>query len=301
MILSIGEFLIDVFPGFKRIGGAPFNFSYHLKKLGHETRLLTRIGKDDEGDALLRHLERNGYDLSDVQIDPAHATGKVIVSVDQSGIPEFKILPDAAFDYIEASEDFLKRASSGPSLIYFGSLAQRTDTGAKTIEKLLRCRMPVTTAFCDINLRSDSYSVETIERSLVLADILKLNQDELEIIRDLLEIDLEVMELPGYLMDEFNIRLVALTRGAEGSVICLPGTCRSLTTVPKIKVVDSVGAGDAYSAILAIGYLMEWDVKDILKTATMFAAQICTISGAVPDSDEMYESYLEKIGGVRGE
>ena len=140
MILAVGEILIDQFPGYQREGGAPFNFAFHLKHLGLPVRLITRIGDDANGQGLQRMLYRHGFELSDIQIDPHHKTGVVNVALDDAGIPTFQIFPDVAYDYLQLDHFSGNTVWQESSLIYYGTLIQRSKIGFKQVERLLSRR-----------------------------------------------------------------------------------------------------------------------------------------------------------------
>ena len=182
MVGDLQAFLVDRFPDYQRIGGAPLNFAFHLHHLGHPLRLVTRVGDDSDGRRIEARLATHGLATADVQIDRQHPTGRVNVSLDAEGVPAFDIVAPAAYDFIDLQSLGVKDLPIQAGLIYFGSLVQRGDHGLAQVRHLLEARSPETRCFCDINLRPPHYDRERIENCLRHADILKLNDEELAII-----------------------------------------------------------------------------------------------------------------------
>jgi fructokinase len=295
LILVIGEILFDVFPEEKRLGGAPFNFAYHLQNLGLPVRLITRVGNDPDGREIMNLLRRFNFSLDTVQIDDAHPTGRVEVQLDKEGVPTFRIVPDAAYDYIEfLPEDHLPLLDKC-NLIYFGTLAQRSDYGFKSIQKLLGRRPPLTRCLYDINLRPDCFTEKAIIHSLAQSDLLKLSADELETLRRILRFNGQDTALMAYLRKTFEIDLVALTRGSSGSELLDGQQHVKAPGAETQQVVDTVGAGDAFAAILAVAYLQGWSFDHTLKLAAEFAARVCEIPGAIPTHHSFYQAFKNNI------
>ncbi len=291
MILVIGEILFDIFPGYKRMGGAPFNFAFHLKNLGVPVRFITRIGNDIEGKEILRNLRQHLFKIDDIQIDEQHKTGKVMIELDDRGNPEFNILSNVAYDYIAFDRLTASVLDNSIDLIYFGSLAQRNTYSCKTIQKILLQKHQNTKCLCDINLRPQCFGSAVIIESLKKSDVLKLNEEELEIIKQILGFKKNAHGFIEFLLKEYSLDMISLTKGEKGSDI-FTKEGRFSTKPRKINnMVDTVGAGDAYTAILAIGYLNKWNPVRILSTATEFAARICEIKGAVPKEKQFYANF----------
>ena len=296
MILAIGEILFDNFQNYRRVGGAPFNFSYHLKKLGFSAHFLTRVGTDPDGEELGRILENGGFDRKDLQVDPDHRSGKVNVTVVGKGIPIFDIVPDVAFDHLAFDGRVKALLQDGPELIYYGTLIQRTLKGRRFMEEVFFAAGETARFFCDVNLRPGCWSQEMVEASLARADVLKLNEEELETIITFPEVNLSRDDPCRSLMEHYSIEMVALTRGEQGSEIHSNRGSHSIGPVQDQAVADTVGAGDAYASILAIGYLGGWEPERILAAASRFSAALCGIKGALPGSDEFYGEYKDLLG-----
>jgi len=291
VILVIGEILFDEFPNYKRLGGAPFNFAYHFKNLGFEVRFISRIGMDGAGKEILHRLELDRFVLNDIQVDDAHPTGKVNVKLDKNGTPQFDIISDVAYDYIEFLPEYHLDLIKDAQLIYFGTLVQRSETGRKNLQAFISRKTSKTLNFYDINLRPGCYTDAVIEKSLSQTDILKLSTDELGKLKQVLPFKNKKNEFVRHLMKANSIGWVSLTKGESGSELITNQGRFSSKPAKAIKVVDSVGAGDAYAAMLAAGILKNWQPEEILDRASLFASRICEIRGAVPDSASFYEPF----------
>ncbi|MGE5431957.1 MAG: carbohydrate kinase family protein [Syntrophomonadaceae bacterium] len=287
-VVSIGEVLFDVFPCCRWLGGAPFNFIYHIKKLLGQGYFISSVGNDDSGREILEKMKRNGIPLDFVETDPLHPTGAAIVEVDKNGDPHFVIKEDCAYDFISITPEINEFMQRSAGMLYYGSLAQRNSISRESIQSLWGREIKY---FCDINIRQQFYNAEIVSSSLKAADVLKVNLSELQLISELLygefsEMDSAVLRL----IKDFSIDLLCVTMGAEGAVLYKDGekdTCKASVS----QIADTVGAGDAYSAILAIGYLHGWPVKRINGIATEFASSLCQIEGALPKDDEFYDDY----------
>lgn len=290
MILVIGEILFDVFPGYKILGGAPFNFAYHLKNFGFPVRFISRIGMDENGRQILDRIKKAGFDPNDIQIEEAHPTGTVRVQLDEDGVPAFEIIPEVAYDYIECVPKTHFELLASASLVYFGTLSQRTRQGFKNVQKLLERIEPECTALYDINLRPDCYSPEIVEATLQKSDILKLNTDELHECKRILGSEQGDRSFIQHLMAEHSLKAISLTGGGEGSELHTKSGFERVKPVPVNSLIDTVGAGDAYAAMLAAGILRKWKPRTTLSRATEFASRVCTITGAIPESAGFYDS-----------
>lgn len=296
MIWVIGEYLMDLFPGYQRPGGAPFNFAFHLSKMGLQVRLISRVGRDHTGEKLIEYASRQGLNLSHIQIDGNHGTGRVNVTLDKRGIPDFHIVPETAYDFIDFAD--LLRDDTPIELVYFGTLIQRTKAGRERLDVFLsaigkRCRL-----FCDLNLRPGCYSDQVILDSLKRADILKLNDGELETIRGVLGDHRKNDLFLKNLSERFHIETIAVTRGEKGSLLYHQGHFQTISADEldqKRPVTDTVGAGDAYAAVLAFGCLHGWPSSIILRKASRLASEICSVPGAIPEDDRVYIGITEPI------
>ena len=296
MIVVIGEILIDIFKNYQRIGGAPFNFAFHLKQLGFPVRFMTRVGNDQHGKGIIDMLEEKGFDSADVQIDPRHPTGTVRVDLDEQGIPHFDIRPNAAYDHLDLTIDPV-RDVVGWEMVYFGTLIQRTDSTCHQVQRFLSCTNDSVTRFCDINMRSPHVNVHAVAGSLESADLLKVNDEELAEIQHTLGGPISKNDVIPWLMETFRITAVALTRGIHGSRFYSRDGQISIPAVTRTPIVDTVGAGDGYAAILAAGYMRQIPWEETIRQASRFAARLCGIPGAVPEDEDFYDDFRPLMKG----
>jgi len=300
VIVVIGEVLIDLFPNYERIGGAPFNFAYHLKKLGFPVRFFTRVGEDRHGQRILDVLRQNDFDLADVQIDPRHPTGTVRVDLDAAGVPHFDICENVAYDHLDLGTCGASMAGR-TAMIYFGSLLQRTDFGHREVQGFLSRKGNAIAGFCDINMRPPHVNTQAVADSLNHADLLKLNEAELADIQRTLNGPSAPDSVIPWLMDRFGINTVALTCGSCGSRLYLTGSAIDSPGATGVSVVDTVGAGDGFAAILAAGYIDNQSWRATIEQASRFAAKICGIPGAIPDDEAFYDDFQTSIRGAAHE
>jgi len=299
MVLVIGEILFDIFPEYRRLGGAPFNFAYHLKNLGIDTRFISRIGKDKPGREIIDFIGKHGFNADDIQIDADHETGTVQVKLNPDGIPEFNIRPDAAYDYIKFNKSIKALLDYHPPvLIYFGTLMQRTENGFQIIQQMLSQKKAATRTLYDINLRPGCYNEKIITASLKQTDILKLNHEELSFLGRMLGEETGDRALIDRLFNDYGITSIVLTAGESGSEWYSETEHRCIKPTEKIDIVDTVGAGDAYAAIVALGHLQKWPVAKTLSLASYFAAHICSLEGAIPSDNDVYNRILKMEGGL---
>jgi len=295
VILVVGEILFDVFEKEKQLGGAPFNFAYHLKNFGFPVRYISRIGNDTHGKEILNILEHHHFNIDDIQIDAKYDTGTVIVQLSSSGNPTFHINTDVAYDYINYLPKEHSTLIDMADFIYFGTLVQRSKQGFENIQRFMENRRPDTVCFYDINLRPDCYSEKVILTSLEHADILKLNTQELDECKRIFRFSKNNDAFIHFLMDQYALKIVAITRGDKGSELYTKEGHFQAKINRVSSIVDTVGAGDAYSSMLAVGIIKGWEPARILSIASMFASRICEIRGAIPESQESYELIKEMI------
>jgi fructokinase len=294
MIVVIGEILIDRFPDYERIGGAPFNFAFHVKQMGWPVRFLTRIGDDAAGRQILETLQKSGLRAEDVQIDAHHPTGLVEVTLDSRGVPQFEICMDVAYDYLDLSR-FPAIDVASAELIYYGTLVQRTTRGYRQVQAFLEHLNPATCGFCDINLRPPHINPKAIQSSLRHSDILKLNTQELMQISAMLGGPQDESGAAKWLLQTYALSQIVLTMGSDGSKVITDDQTITSPPVQVDAIVDTVGAGDAYAAVFAAGCLKALPLELTLAMATEFAADICGLPGAVPMDIELYKHLHRKM------
>jgi fructokinase len=279
-IVGIGEVLWDLLPSGSQLGGAPANFAYHAHALGADARVVTRVGDDDFGRAILRRFEEQGIADGTVQTDPEVPTGTVTVTLTEKGIPSYIIHENVAWDRLQALPAALSAVREA-NAICFGSLAQRGEISRASIQRLVAAAPPESLRVFDINLRQKYYSRDVIEPSLRLANVLKLNDAELPILAEMFELMGPARHQIERLAAKFALQLVALTRGPAGSLLFQGGKWSDCPSVP-IEIVDTVGAGDAFTATLVMGLLCKMELDEINDLADEVARYVCSCAGATP-------------------
>jgi len=292
-ILAVGEVLWDIFPHYRRIGGAPFNFAFHTHQLGEVVNLVSGIGDDADGKKIMNLMRNHLMETSSIQIIPGYSTGKVQVQLDEAGKPDFNILTDMAYDHIQyraIPSQFLNRVD----LIYFGTLIQRSPHGFETLQQILKQRPAHSRCLYDVNLRPGCYNEKIIRESLVYSDIVKLNDEELNVLKEMFTFSGSNEAFIDFLLNEYRLDMLCLTQGDRGSHLYTINGHSFSPAVGVDNIADTVGAGDAYVAVLGIGYMNGWQREKILKTASVFSAEICQIEGAVPlkDTKQFYQDFI---------
>ena len=274
--LCIGELLWDIFPDKKVWGGAPANFIFHTSQFGADATAYTAVGNDQLGKELKEAVLQSKIKLDAQSVD--FPTGVVNVNIDSDGVASYEFNSNCAWDQLPFTEN-LQRLSSEADLITFGTLAQRSATSRNTIMKALSKRKPSAKVLFDINIRQNFYSKEIIEASLKEADFLKINEEEVLIMYDLFGKNLHEIQ------QEFNLELIILTLGPDGSQIKTIDTTYDCPA-SHCEIVDTVGAGDSFTACFIIHYLNGTSIPEAQKLASNVAAFVCENSGAtvsIPD------------------
>ncbi|MBM3132359.1 MAG: carbohydrate kinase, partial [Chloroflexi bacterium] len=284
IIVGIGELLWDMLPTGKQPGGAPANFAYHAQVLGGESRIVSAVGADALGKEIRERLKSLGLNGDSVSEDAIHPTGTTSVSIDAMGKPSYVIHEEVAWDYIRQSPDLLELARKADA-VCFGTLAQRSEVSRSTIRAFLSKASSKAVRLFDVNLRQSFYSKEIIETSLELASVLKLSDEELPVIAGLLSIEGDTLTLMEKLGKRYNLRLIALTKGENGSLLYTEDRF-FVHHGYRVEVVDTVGAGDAFAAALAIGILNGHDLDSVNDHANRLAAYVCSRAGATPEIPE---------------
>ncbi|MBA7541355.1 Fructokinase [subsurface metagenome] len=283
-VAGLGELLWDVLPQGKQLGGAPCNFAFHALQTGCDAYIVSAIGTDIEGEEILRVLNQLKLKADFIQTMSGYPTGMVTVKLNDSGIPNYTIHENAAWDNIEFPDGIIPLAREMDA-VCFGSLAQRNDVSRNTILQFLEITKSECLRVFDINLRQSFYNQEIIEKSLELANVLKLNDDELLIVSEYFGCQGDEESRLKQLADDFQLMLIAFTKGSKGSLL-FTKTEKSYCEVPTIRVADTVGAGDSFTAILISGMLNKMKLEEIHSAATNVAAFVCTMHGATPKLPE---------------
>ena len=279
LIAGLGEVLWDCLPEGKKLGGAPANFAYHASMFGYQAYAVSALGNDALGDRTVEELDKMHLMHIMPRID--FPTGTVQVELDEEGVPTYDIKRDVAWDNIPFTaemEDLAKRCSC----VCFGSLAQRNSVSHDTIHRFLHSTPKDCLKIFDINLRQNFYTKEIIQESLNACDILKINDEELVTIGRLFGYPGLDMENKCYLiLGKYNLRMLVLTCGTNGSYVFTPGTM-SFQPTPKVEVADTVGAGDSFTGTFCASILEGMSVADAHKRAVHVSAYVCTQNGAMP-------------------
>jgi fructokinase len=284
-ITIFGEVLFDCFPdGEKVLGGAPFNVAWHLQAFGQRPRFVSSVGDDDEGRTIRSAMQRWGMDTATLQTDPARTTGEVKVSL-RAGEPTYDIVNGVAYDFIDPVQ--IDDAPDG--ILYHGSLALRSETSLQALEKLKSTHPPA--VFMDVNLRSPWWQREQVLTWIDAADWLKLNEDEYSLLQDGAS---DPVKTAGDFLQRHDLRGLVLTRGERGAMAVTPDQDPiEVAPVKALEVVDTVGAGDALSAVLLLGLNLGWPIRQTLERAQSFASALVGRRGATVDDPVFYELFID--------
>ena len=288
LVVGIGEVLWDMLPSGKRAGGAPVNFVYHAMQEGADAYAISAVGNDENGKELLAELNKKKIKALIQEVN--RPTGTVDVKL-INGIPTYKIVKNVAWDYIEISDeaiDLVKKCD----VICFGTLALRQEKSGKTILSLIDCAPKDAFKFFDINLREKFYSLELIEILLQKANVLKINDIEMVILRQLFNLKGTDNEVCETLLKKYNLKYLIFTVGENYSIIFSEKDCTFVET-PKVKVADTISAGDSFGAAFMQSILNGESQIDAHKNAVAAAAFVCTKIGAWPRYNK------KKIKGIR--
>ncbi len=289
--LIVGEVLFDCFPdGNVVLGGAPFNVAWHLQGFGLNPLMISAVGNDDNGQRVLGAMREWGMDQTGIQVLEKFPTGQVTVSLDD-GQPSYEICIDQAYDNIDAEQSLSKLNNKSISLLYHGSLIERTEHSTSLLKDIKKaCSAPV---YIDVNLRPPWWKPDAVKNALSNANWVKLNEDELLTIMDVSsDSTTGLFEYARDFLDEFALELVIVTQGEHGA-FCVSRNDMISGSPVEANVVDTVGAGDSFSAVTILGLTRGWPLSLMLERALEFAAAICEQQGATTTDRSLYEKYLK--------
>lgn len=296
-----GEVLFDRFPdGTEVLGGAPFNVAWHLQGFHRTPLFVSRVGTDEAGQRVQRAMQTWGLDTAGLQVDPKHATGLVAISF-AGTLHSFNILPDRAYDHIDTGLSQEAMQGAKPALLYHGTLAIRTSKVRHVLDALLASH--ALSVFLDVNLRDPWWQEDDLPRLMERARWVKVNDEELKIIGSRLGLrttDLE--ETAQRLQAAYRLDTLIVTLGAQGAMALAPS--QDLVRVEPEQdtaVVDTVGAGDAFSSVVLLGFLEAWPLRTTLQRAQAFASLICGQRGATRQDANMYQALLHSWSKVEDE
>ncbi len=287
VIAGLGEVLWDVLPDSEEIGGAPVNFAYHVNALGGRGLPVSTVGDDERGRRALAELAARGLDVSAISMDPGRPTGYVAANVDESGVAHYVFPDDVAWDNLTFSPETLARAKTLDG-VCFGSLAQRSPASREAVVRFLAALPEKALKVFDVNLRQTFYSRDIIADSLKRADIFKISDEELPILRSMFDLSGDDASVLHALLRRHCLRLCVLTRGSKGGLLV---SLDAISDHPGVtaEVADTIGAGDAFTAAVALGHLLGHTLDAINERANRLAAYVCSRSGAMPPIPEAYK------------
>lgn len=280
IVVGLGEVLFDCLPEGKKLGGAPANFAYHAAQFGMDSYVVSAIGEDEAGDEVIRDFDAVHLNYILPKVD--YPTGMVNVELDAEGVAQYDIKQNAAWDHIPCSHD-LEQLARKTKAVSFGSLAQRTEESRNTIIRFLDL-MPKedTLKIFDINLRQSFYTPEILQDSLRRCNILKINDEELVMIARLFGYPgIDLQDKCWLLMGKYNLKMLILTCGINGSYVFAEGVMSFLPT-PNVEVADTVGAGDSFSGSFCASILQGKTIRQAHEKAVKVSAFVCTQNGAMP-------------------
>lgn len=284
-VIGMGEALWDCLPEGRKIGGAPANFAYHAAQFGLQSVAVSAVGHDALGQEILDTFSQKGLSYYLPQV--SFPTGTVQVTLDEQGIPQYDICENVAWDNIPYTDE-LDALARQTRAVCFGSLAQRNEVSRKTIRRFLTT-MPQTgdtLRVFDINLRQHFYSKDILEESFRLCNVLKINDEELVIVQRMFGYEgLHEEDTCKKLISDFGLKLLILTCGTNGSYV-FDKDAVSFMPTPKVKVADTVGAGDSFTGSFVAQLLLGKTVREAHETAVRVSAFVCTQNGAMPQLPE---------------
>jgi len=284
-VVSVGEILWDVIGGREYLGGAPLNFAAHARQLGHEVFLLSAVGEDARGRRALESLQERGMSVEFVQVLRGKQTGTAEVELDPDGKPMFRIVRPAAYDFVELNQAQLQRiAQLQPHWIYFGTLYHMSGLALTSTLKLLEAA-PAARRFYDVNLRDGNWSLGVVEQLSAQANVVKLSDSEAEFLDATVNAGGQGSSVKDFCRrwsQQYGCDTMCVTFGERGCAIFKNGV---YCEVPgfKVDVVDTVGAGDAFSAAFLHSNAQGWDAPDIGRFANAVGALVASRSGATPE------------------
>lgn len=279
-----GEVLFDCFPdGEQILGGAPFNVAWHLQAFGDRPRFVSRVGKDELGEKIITAMKTWGMDTSSVQIDPLHRSGRVDVQLIEDE-PHYNITPDCAYDFIDAAEVVMPENGG---ILYHGTLGLRNTIACQAFEKL--AANPNLSIFVDVNLRPPYWHKNEVSKWLHQATWVKLNHDELQ---QLGSVTGNIQRDMSEFQQRYNLEQLILTRGEQGAMVrSHEGEMYSVKPPQAQQFIDTVGAGDAFTAVYLHGLIAQWPLLDTLNAAQQFASAVVGLRGATSSDPEFYQAF----------
>lgn len=293
LVIGLGEVLWDLFPDAQKPGGAPANVAFQAGQLCGIGAVASRVGRDELGDRLVAYLSERGLELSALQRDAEHPTGRVTVDVSDPHHPRYIIHENVAWDFITADNALLQLAGRADA-ICFGSLAQRSPASRAAIHAALAAARHDCLIVFDVNLRQHWWDLDGIVKSMRASRIMKLNHDEVATLAPLMNASAEPREFARHVQQEFGIDTVCITRAEHGCLLVRGSETVDLPGIT-VNVVDAVGSGDAFSAALIIATLRNWPLRATGELANRVGALVATRPGAMPDLRAEFAALLAEL------
>jgi fructokinase len=280
LLVGVGEILWDLLPDGRKVGGAPSNVAWHAAQLGLWSVVVSAVGDDDLGRELMVLWDELGIDRSYVAIDSEHPTGTAGVQLDRHGNSTFTITEGVAWDHIVFHAG-LPHLAVQADAVCVGTLAQRCEASRESIQAFLAATRKDCLRIYDVNLRQHYFNHTILDRTLGLCQVVKLNEDEWPVAAKLLDLPQDLRSGAMAMRRRYDLRVVAVTRGANGSVLCDADGLHDLPGID-VPVVDTIGAGDAFTAALGVGLLHGLPLTRVHELASRTSAYVCTQAGATP-------------------
>ncbi len=293
VVAGVGEVLWDLLPAGKQLGGAPANFAFHARALGAESHVVSCVGEDAEGREALSVLGNLGLQCDSPGVDPDHSTGTVDVELDEAGKPRYVIHENVAWDFMQSSPSLLALAGRADA-VCFGTLAARSPVSRGTIREFVSAARRECLRVFDVNLRQSFYDAAIIRDFLALSSILKISDEELPVVAGFLGLGGDERDVLAGLLSGHDLKLVALTRGARGSLLASPAGFSEHPGL-NVQVADTVGAGDSFTAAVVMGLLSGLDLDEISGIANRLAAHVCSRHGAMPQIPREFAEVLARM------
>jgi fructokinase len=297
LVVGLGELIWDLFPEGRRLGGAPSNFAYVSRLLGNEAAVASRVGRDPLGDEAVERLGRAGLSTDYLQRDDEYPTGTVGVRVGANGEPRFNVNENSAWDYLEWTPEW-ERLAGRAGVVCFGTLGQRRPAARATIQRFLEASRPDALRLFDVNLRHSFFTPDMLARSLGLSTVVKLNAEELSSAASMLSLRASgELETARELLELFGLRLVAVTRGAAGSLLVARDEADEHPGHRAARVADTIGCGDAFAAALAHCLRRGAPLSLSNEIANRAGSWLATQTGATPEADP--ETIARLLDGLK--
>ncbi len=290
-----GEVLFDCFPdGSAVLGGAPFNVAWHLQGFAMAPVMLSAVGKDEHGEQVLQTMQQWGMDMSGMQVTPDYPTGQVTVSIENNE-PSYEIVPDQAYDHLDLDAMHKVLGSQPFAVLYHGTLAARTTRSKDNLDQLIS--QYKTPTFVDVNLRDPWWERHQVIEAISNARWVKLNQDELATVtQNTVDTETQLREAAQALLREHQLELLIITLGEHGAMCLTTQSVVRGEPVPVKQLVDTVGAGDSFSAVMITGIMKRWPLQQTLDRALSFASAVCEQRGATTSDNSLYRRFLNQWG-----